>query len=194
MNKKRFNFQIPILLILLFGVSCGPDPESSHSFYVAEPGGATEKLYDALDFEAVRLDRVESSFLGHIIIKNDFIHFLDQRFGWAFVFDSDGRFHDRRLGQGHGPSELPMTGIQFHTQTPDGRHVFIGSSFDVNVFDPDYQRLNSTDPLEKGQAHRIPPAEPNARRPPLLRTCLSCWKDPGRRQLCLSAFVFIGTR
>lgn len=144
MNKKRFNFQIPILLILLFGGSCGPDPDSSHSFYVVEPGGATEKLYDALDFEAVRLDRVESSFLGHIIIKNDFIHFLDQRFGWAFVFDSDGRFHDRRLGQGHGPSELPMTGIQFHTQSPDGRHVFIGSSFDVNVFDPNYQRLNST--------------------------------------------------
>lgn len=133
-----------LIIVVISLISCGSNHDSSDYYYVMQPSGEKNVIIENLEIEAIKLDPIESSLIGFITIQNDSIHFIDERFGWAFVFDADGRYHDRRLGQGFGPSELPMTGIQFHTQTPDGKHVFIGSSFDVNIFDSNYQRLNST--------------------------------------------------
>jgi hypothetical protein len=135
-------FIVLMILIPLFGCNQSSDHRTSRDLFSKEPFTEEEIQFENLQLDTLRLDQIESSYVGFLIVSNDSIRFIDQRFGWIFTFDSEGTFYDRNLGQGHGPKELPMAGIEFYNSTPDGGHIFIGSSSDYYVFDQNYERIH----------------------------------------------------
>lgn len=147
MTQKNFSTFYIITLIACLSFlwySCIEDDGriTTHDIFIVEPFGEKDIQFDEIQLDTLVMDRIESSHVGFISIRNDSIFFIDERFGWIFVYDKEGVFHHRHLGQGQGPKELPMAGIQFYSHTPEGGHFFIGSSYDYYVFNSDYERIN----------------------------------------------------
>jgi len=141
-KKTILNSIILIMCLPLLWSSCSKSDEgmTSLDIFNIEPIGEKDIQFDELQMDTLRLDRIESSHVGFISISNDSIRFIDERFGWMFVFDKNGVLHHRHLGQGQGPKEIPMAGIQFYSPTIGRGHIFIGSSFDYYIYNSDYER------------------------------------------------------
>ncbi|MCH8569543.1 MAG: hypothetical protein LAT67_14820 [Balneolales bacterium] len=120
------------------------DTESSRFFYTESPTTETDIRFNSVETGAILLDHVESSLSGFLHVANDSLYFIDYRFAWMYTFDKDGNLHERRLGIGQGPSEIPNSGITFYSQKPNGGHIFVGSSYDYYVFNRDLERTQSS--------------------------------------------------
>lgn len=147
--KYRYEilFFIPyMILAALFLHGCNKNSEltSLELFGDIEPDSDVGIEFEELHLDILKLETIESSYVGFISVSDDSIRFFDERFGWVFVFDEEGVFHQRHLGQGRGPKELPMAGIQFYSPIPAGGHLFVGSSYDFYEFNEHYKRINSS--------------------------------------------------
>ncbi|MCH2032522.1 MAG: hypothetical protein MK202_03290 [Tenacibaculum sp.] len=92
-------------------------------------------MMDTLNFEAV-----DSSFDGFLRIDDKNINFIDSRFGWFFTFDVNGQLISKNLGQGAGPKEINTGFIDAYTKLSNGKHMFIGSGYDVHIHNEDFER------------------------------------------------------
>jgi hypothetical protein len=99
--------------------------------------------YNELFTHEVLLDSIESSYIGDLFIVKDSIYFIDKRFCWVFVFDKNGIFKNRYLGQGRGPSEISTGLIDGYLHLNDDSHFFIGGSNDCHFFDKDFRHKKS---------------------------------------------------
>ena len=88
--------------------------------------------------DSIQLDHVNSSYVGNVILFNDTLYFIDYSFGWVYMFNSDGTFLSRTLGQGNGPHEIPIKGISSCCFLPNGDKIFIGSTLDGYLFNQDW--------------------------------------------------------
>lgn len=118
-----------------------------------------------IQIDTLSLDSVSSSFTGFATIRENQIYYLDARFGWMYIFDSEGSLQRREMGQGHGPKEIPMTGIQFFNPHDTG-FFLVGSSADFYQFDNDLNRTHngvirwkSEHPIEYLQQNPVPEAQ-----------------------------------
>ena len=88
-----------------------------------------------LQFDTIRLDRIESSYLGSIKIVGDSIYFIDKRFCWVFTFDKNGKYLNRYLGRGEGPYELNTSKISAFEKLNNGDLLFVNPSNKCFVYD-----------------------------------------------------------
>ena len=95
---------------------------------------------NSIKLEELELESIISSYVGKLFINNENIGFVDQRFCWVFMFDKDGMFIERHLGQGHGPMEIETGVIEGYALLNDGSYFFIGRSTDGHIFDEQFQR------------------------------------------------------
>ena len=63
-------------------------------------------------------------------------------FCWVFIFDKDGNFHSKHLGQGRGPSEVSTGRIITAEKLPGGGFFIIGGSWDCHHFNKNWERIN----------------------------------------------------
>lgn len=149
----RFNFlhvnldAMKTLTVILVAITvalpaCSENPESSSSYFNQEPVGKWHAGDVEIVIDTLLLDDVSSSFTGFTSVQDNKIHFLDAKFGWLFIFDNKGNFLQREMGQGHGPKEVPMTGIQFFAPDDNG-FTILGSSADFYEFDDEFNRINN---------------------------------------------------
>lgn len=120
--------------------------QTSADVFDVDHVGDTEILLDTLALEKlpIALGPGESSYEGFTEVRDGSIRFVDTQTSDMFVFDMEGNLLERTLERGEGPQELPgVAGPQFYTTTPGDRHVFIGSSNDLYVFDSDFNRIRT---------------------------------------------------
>lgn len=94
-----------ILWILLLMIACNHD-EIEHSFVGIPYSNATNIRIHDLEMDSLLLDSVPSSYIGELVIYQDTIFFVDAHFCFVFMFDPDGVFLNKTLGQGKGPKEI----------------------------------------------------------------------------------------
>lgn len=128
---------ILVISILCF-VSCKKEREDI--FFNGINKSKKDIQFNSVDIDTIVFDSIESSYTGFFKVNNDQIHFIDQRFGWIFSFDGEGKLKNKSLGQGKGPNEINTGFIDGYVNLKNGKHVFMGSSFDVHVHDTKYER------------------------------------------------------
>ncbi|HET8860116.1 hypothetical protein [Marivirga sp.] len=99
---------------------------------------------DSIYIEEVMLPNISTSFSGTFEIFDNKINFVDQRFGWVYEFNPNGKLVNRHLGQGAGPNEINTAYLDGYVNLKSGNHLFLGSTFDVHVHsDSSFERIKS---------------------------------------------------
>ena len=91
--------------------------------------------FTSLYCDTVALDPIHTSFVGAFYVQNQKILWVDYRFCWIFEFDTDGKFIQRRLGQGKGPKEVPTGLLYGYAPDQAGGFVVLGPQTDCYRFD-----------------------------------------------------------
>ena len=89
--------------------------------------------------EKLELEPVESSYIGELFVKNGSIGFIDHMFCWVFLFDKDGMFIERHLGQGHRSNEITCGYINGYACLNDGSFLFVGLNNNCYIYDNQFK-------------------------------------------------------
>ena len=130
-----------IILIFLF-IICGCNKFSNSDHFAPIKNHPKDIFIKTLELEELELESIESSYVGKLFIKDDFIGFIDRKFTWVFLFDKDGRMITRHLGHGGGPNEIPSR-IDGYTVLDDSSNFFVGPVNDCYIFDVQFQNKKS---------------------------------------------------
>lgn len=94
--------------------------------------------FQSLKADSLMLNPPAFSGSGFFKILGDSIYFLDSQYSALSVFNSEGKFCKKYLGEGEGPGETKRVN-KLLTLT-DGRH-FVLSDFTYSLYSPAWQRL-----------------------------------------------------
>src|ERR1700743_3823516 len=123
-------------------VCCAVALSCSHPITFDGPvSGERSIAFTAIRPDSLSLDSCGTSFIGSAAIFGDRLAFVDKQFCWVFLFDKDGRFISRNVGQGDKPTQLPAKKIAFYTQLRSGGYAFLGPTWDVHIFDSTFKRM-----------------------------------------------------
>ena len=93
---------------------------------------------DSLNLNLIEYPDLKSSSLsGFIRLNEGNINFIDQRFGWIYKFDLNGKLVSKHLGQGEGPFELNTAFVDGVVNLNNNDWLFMGSSFDIHIHSKD---------------------------------------------------------
>ncbi|WP_160130963.1 hypothetical protein [Kordia antarctica] len=131
---------IKLVLIAFLFISCSTDKKPNSNFFNGVNKSEKKIAFNTIALDTVVFDPIESSYNGFFDIYKNEINFIDQRFCWIFTFDKDGKIQSQNLGQGAGPNELDTGFIDAYKRLPNGKHLFMGSVFDVHIHDENWER------------------------------------------------------
>ena len=114
--------------------------DNEEKFFEGKIHSVKNVTIDSIKVETLNFETVESSFDGILSVGGNTINFIDRRFGWFFSFNNEGKLVSKKLGQGPGPSEINTGFIDAYAQLPNGKHIFIGSGYDVHIHDENFER------------------------------------------------------
>lgn len=134
---KLFLIIYLFLFFLIFG--CSSDTEYS-KYFNSKNLSKREIIIDKLLIDTLNFKEIESSYIGFTNVSEKSIHFIDKRFCWIFTFDPEGNFISKRLGIGRGPEEIDLGYIEGYIPLPNGDHLFMGSSWNAQIFNSNWQR------------------------------------------------------
>jgi len=98
----------------------------------------------SLIIDTIKLDSIQSSYVGFGKIFADSIYFIDKMFCKVYKFDIKGNHYNTYLKAGKGPKELPAGKIQGCNDIKDNKYVFFGTSFDYYIFNNQWERISNT--------------------------------------------------
>lgn len=130
----KTSYLLTIHLLCLVGCS----DNQNTSFEIVQD--KYQNRIDSLHIETVLMDSIPSSYLGVFAIKNKHLYFIDRLTGKIFRFRNDGKLEHSLLGFGESPSEINTRYIDGAILS-DQLNVFIGSNFDMHLFDSNWDRL-----------------------------------------------------
>ena len=136
--KNIICFFLPVCLLLTY--SCQKVNNTDNRFPTSI-GTTVDIKYNSLKLDIIILneDGVESSQLGFSgIHRNQDYYFVDSRFCWYYVFDLEGNFKDRFLGQGGGPMETTVGKIATCCILPDTSLFLLGYQLDHYFYDKNF--------------------------------------------------------
>jgi hypothetical protein len=100
--------------------------------------------FDSIDLNLVSLSKFNTSFVGNFHINEEYIAFLDKKYGKIFHFNAKGELLDEYLGRGNSPFEINTAYIDGYLPLKNGNHLFLGSSFDLHFHSGDnFERIKS---------------------------------------------------
>lgn len=137
---KNYPFLV-ILLLSITIISCKKTPKFESYFEAEKYSKVNIKDQVEIQIDTIVLETIESSYLGAIEYSDESIVFVDFRFCWAFRFNLNGKFIERRLGQGRGPGELNMAAIDAFCRMNNGNYIFFGSTNNYSIHDKNWERL-----------------------------------------------------
>lgn len=133
--KKILNNIIFVFFIMFFFFNC--KHEISKDIFIKPETKKDYKIFN-LHIDTLILEKVESSYLGFTRIINNNICFIDQKFCWFFLYNKEGKYLSRYLGQGNGPKELSTGMIDGYEILNNGDHFFIGSGRDCHIYNKEF--------------------------------------------------------
>lgn len=132
---KRYRLHHFSLFWLLLFVSCSG--RQTKNFEIQST--RAQYLIDTLDIKTVLLDSIPSSYVGDFAIKNNRLFFVDRLTGKLFPFNKEGKAGQSQLGFGESPYEINSSYIDGFL-LGERSSVFIGSNFDIHIFDNQWNR------------------------------------------------------
>lgn len=132
--------------LLFFFSACQNDHVERKEFSVY-----SEKSRDARSIRIDTLTLKDPSFTerGYFRIHEGSILFFDYSLLTVSQFNTQGEFIERYLGRGGGPGEIES--FQYHGFMPDGRSVFLGTSYDLSIYSKDWSRSQGTEYMDWGR-------------------------------------------
>ncbi len=128
-----------ILIISTCYIGCKVDDYYRH--FDADNISEKKIQIETVLLDSIILDSVNTSHVGFVSIQQDSIFFIDQILCKVFSFGYNGEAFSEHLGIGRGPGEFTHDYIETYCKLPNGDHLFIGSSFDVHLFNQNWERL-----------------------------------------------------
>ncbi len=125
-----------IVAFSMLAFSCTKKQNNSDSFAPVTnlPPSIEIKSLSPVSFT---LDKVESSYVGYLDMKQDSICLIDQRFASIFLFDKQGELKSRYLGLGGGAKEIDTGMIEGYADMLNS-YFFIGPMRDCFIYDKDF--------------------------------------------------------
>lgn len=146
-------------IILIISIGCTQNEKMTFDDYFDIKSQTFKNiLIDSIELDSINLEKINSSYYGQLQIFNDKLYFIDSKFCWVFIFNLNGDFLSKKLGQGRGPNELPVKSIDSFCFLPEGNKIILGSSSDYyivnsqweiiskNTFDLDYHNTIRNNP------------------------------------------------
>lgn len=135
MDKRLFT----VLLITLISIGCKSkiDQEVNWNIPIKIP---SQSQFVNISLDSIYLDTISSSFNGSLHTWKNKIVFVDHKFCWFFLFDTSGKFLSQKIGQGENQNELSCKKISNYIPMKDGGHMFMGPSWDVYIFDSNFNK------------------------------------------------------
>lgn len=130
---------VSLIGALAFITACGT---SSENVYDAKPVVSESDLTLAIEVDTIDISIPAFSGSGFFRVQNDSIYFFDLIFLTVSICDAEGNFVRRVLGGGDGPEEIEN--FTYHSFLPDGGSIFLGSGYNLEVFDRNWKRSRKT--------------------------------------------------
>ncbi len=124
------------IILLIYGCS-----DDRNTFFMTPKDNQRTIKYDSLKFGSENIDLSNTSFVGHTVIKNDFIYFLDKYFSLLYVIDKDLNVVGRHVGQGRGRGEVPMKNVYGYAIDEEGNHILLGTTDEIYTISPSFDNV-----------------------------------------------------
>jgi hypothetical protein len=133
-----------IFFVLCIGtlISC---KSKSNNYSTLSSSAASAIQYKTINLDTLKLDSVHTSFVGDIQISKNNLYYIDRKFCYVFKFNPQGKYINRYLGQGNAKNELPIKNITMSAFLPNGNSLFLGTNWDVFIFDTNFKKLDDYD-------------------------------------------------
>jgi hypothetical protein len=103
----------------------------------------------SLEMDTLLLNPLSFTEQGYFRVRKDSILFFDYLFLTVSEFNSEGEFVERYLGAGNGPDEIAS--FQYQGFMPDGKSMFLGTSYDVSIYSENWTRTQLVKFLDWGR-------------------------------------------
>ena len=145
MNTRIVITQLLSCCLLFVVTSCGRNDISARDYYrdlpdVGRAINTSDECITGVELIPVRLDSMETSYVGYFWLNRDTLYFSDLRYLYIYSLRPDGSIIKRYLGRGQGPNEV----INFDFSIPfeDGYFLYCGSMHNQYFFDNQWQQKN----------------------------------------------------
>lgn len=132
---KRLYFVL-IVIVLLSGCN------NTQGFYESSPILAEKSISYSMVVDTLKLEPPAYSGSGFFRVRNDSIYLFDLIYLVVNVFDREGTYQYSRLGGGNGPDQIES--FVYHSFLPDGSSLFLGSGYNLELFDKNWKRIRPT--------------------------------------------------
>lgn len=139
-----------IVLNIVFSSCAGDKSLKQDEFFGSLRNESPINSISAITLHPFSLEPIESSYVALLDISDDFIYMVDKKFCWIFVFDKNGHFLKRELGQGQGPNELATGMIDGYTKINSNGYLFVGGGNDCHLYNDKFMLKNKY-VIDKGQ-------------------------------------------
>ena len=146
--KKHIIFVF--ILLAVFSSCIGDKSLKQDVFFANVRNELPINSISSITLQPFSLEPIESSYVALLDISDKFIYLIDKKFCWIFVFDENGRFLKRELGQGQGPNELATGTIDGYVRTLSNGYFFVGGGNDCHLYDDEFVLKNKYI-IDKGQ-------------------------------------------
>ena len=142
MEKNRV-IQYICCLCVIGILSCGRDDITSTEYYrdVPDVSRLSTVGITGIELTPVKVDSMETSYIGFFWHKNDSLYFSDSYYNYIFHIGTDGKILGRYVGRGRGPGEV----IHFSYSVPfeDGYCLYSISNSFIYWFNGKWEQTKS---------------------------------------------------
>ena len=138
LNMKFSKYLQGVIFFTLLVFGCGKEKRSHQS---VNQSGSSQSSY-SIQIDTLELDADVFSLHGFFRITEESVVYIQSELQEVLIFDFDGSLHEQRLGPGTGPSESHGD-LSYHWQLENDHHLFLGSNYDLKVFDKSFNEILS---------------------------------------------------
>ena len=140
---KMKHLSIYILLFLAV-ISCRRNDISSLEYYRDVPDlsrlvDSSDSMISGISLTPVKVDSVETSFVGFFWIDRDTLYFSDDYYNYIFKLRTDGSVIRRLVGRGQGPNEVAH--FSYSIPIHDGYYLYSESNSVAYQFDKEWNKI-----------------------------------------------------
>lgn len=123
-------------------ISCEKEKNYNDFFQTSNEYSKIRKENLKINIDTIKFDNIPSSYIGELKCINDNFLFIDYRFCKVFIFDNNGKFLVKKIGQGFLTNEINTSKINRFCFEND-KYLIIGDYNDFHFFNSKWEKIQS---------------------------------------------------